>query len=134
VLLAKALVLLPATVLGLRAFGFIRAQKILGGTAPFAKAGACGVDNTLLVARTARMVGVAARYGFWRANCLQQSLTLWRLLRQQGVTCELRIGVRRESARLKAHAWVEYRGVPVNDTHDVRERFAAFGHDFVPIS
>jgi Transglutaminase-like superfamily len=75
---------------------------------------------------TVRMVRVAVRYNRPWANCLKQSLVLWTLLRSQGITTELRIGVQRESEKFAAHAWVEYQGMILNDTNDVRQRFQAF--------
>jgi Transglutaminase-like superfamily len=79
---------------------------------------------------TERMVRVAVRYNHLWTNCLKQSLVLWILLRSQGIISELRIGVQRESTKFSAHAWVEYQGVVLNDTDDVRQRFQAFDRSF----
>jgi uncharacterized membrane protein YpjA len=79
---------------------------------------------------TVRMVRVAVRYNRPWANCLKQSLVLWTLLRSQGITTELRIGVQRESEKFAAHAWVEYQGMVLNDTDDVHQRFQAFDRAF----
>jgi hypothetical protein len=56
-------------------------------------------------------------------SCLARSLTLWCLLTGRGLDCDLRMGARCTADRLEAHAWVEYRGVVLNDTPDVRKRF-----------
>ena len=39
---------------------------------------------------------------------------------------ELRIGVQCQGEKFQAHAWVEYEGYPLNDSADVRKRFATF--------
>ncbi|MBX6331635.1 MAG: lasso peptide biosynthesis B2 protein [Gemmatimonadaceae bacterium] len=48
-----------------------------------------------------------------RALCLEQSLVLYYLLRRSGVAVAFRMGV--QIAPFVAHAWVEYRGTPIND-------------------
>lgn len=48
--------------------------------------------------------------------CLPQSLALQALLRRQGLSAELRIGVRRADGKLQAHAWVEHAGSPLGET------------------
>ena len=74
----------------------------------------------------ARMVRAAATHGPFRANCLQQSVTLWWLLRRRGLESELRIGTRKEDGRFDAHAWVEFDGRVLNEGSDVGARYAAF--------
>ncbi len=74
----------------------------------------------------AKLVNIAARHHFYRSNCLVQSLTLQRLLRHRGIRSQLRIGVRRHQGKFEAHAWVEFAGVSMNDTRNVKEHFAPF--------
>jgi hypothetical protein len=73
-----------------------------------------------------RLVQGAAAWSLFHPTCLHRSLTLWWLLRRQGIASELRIGVRMEQGRFEAHAWVERAGVALNDGSDVGLRFAAF--------
>jgi transglutaminase-like putative cysteine protease len=61
----------------------------------------------------ARAVAAAGAFYPGRALCLEQSLVLYWCLRRRGVEAELRIGV--QPRPFAAHAWVEYRGAPVND-------------------
>jgi hypothetical protein len=124
--MVRAGVLLFATALGLRTVGFNRVRALLGKALPDTGSGLSGDGEQRLAATTARMVGIAARHGIGHVTCLPRSLTLWRLLRSQGIEAELRIGVRREAARLDAHAWVEHGGLPLNDSSDVGDRYAAF--------
>jgi hypothetical protein len=125
-ILIRAGVLLPATALGLRIFGFNRMRALLGKVLPDIGCGLSGDGEQRLAATTVRMVGIAARHGFGRITCLPRSLALWRLLRNQGIAAELRIGVRRDAGRLDAHAWVEHGRLPLNDSSDVAQRYAAF--------
>jgi Transglutaminase-like superfamily len=126
--LVQALVLLPLTALALRIVGFNRFQRALARLAgATANPAARNETADLMHARAlARMVEAAARCGAYRAKCLTRSLTLCYLLRRRGIDGDLRIGVRKERDRLHAHAWVELRGVVLNDGADVHERFAAF--------
>jgi hypothetical protein len=122
-----ALVSLPVVALGLRTLGFGRLQAGLARLAP-PRVGSLAPppDTDERAAAVARAVRRAARFGAARGSCLAQSLVVWWLLRRGGLEAEVCIGVRRPADTFEAHAWVEYRGTVLNDTADVRERFAAF--------
>jgi hypothetical protein len=66
------------------------------------------------IARAQRALRVAERFFPVRVACLQRSLVLQRLLRPLGVVTRLRIGVRKDPAELKAHAWLEYKDRAIN--------------------
>src|SRR5882724_10572300 len=68
-----------------------------------------------------RAVAMAGALFPGRALCLEQSLVLYYLLRRQGVAARYRHGV--QAYPFEAHAWVEYRGYPLND---VPEHVALF--------
>jgi len=57
-----------------------------------------------------------------RALCLEQSLVLYYALRRQGVPVKYCQGV--QPRPFQAHAWVEYRGEPINDQYDRVKHFA----------
>lgn len=121
-----ALVLLPTMALRLRLFGLRRVQ-----TAPARGKSATEVEAdmggaSVRAAEVARLVAAAARHGLYRASCLPVSLTLGWLLYRQGIRTDLRLGVRKAAARLEAHAWIEHQGIPLIDTPEVHDRFAAF--------
>ncbi len=59
-----------------------------------------------------------------RARCLEQSLTLYCLLRAQGVPVRYCQGA--QPYPFQAHAWVEYRGEVINDVAEHAEQFARF--------
>jgi hypothetical protein len=125
VLLGFAVLLLPTMALVLRVIGFRRLQTALSGI-PIGSEMTLANGSIEQARRTARMVSVAARRGFYQANCLPQSLVLWVLLRRQAIQSDLRIGVRKENGKFEAHAWIEIQGAALNDLADVGLRFAPF--------
>ena len=76
-----------------------------------------------------RMVIAALRYSLLQYTCLEESLTLWYLLRKQGIAAYLRIGVRKENEKFEAHAWVEHRGEALNQDEAMHRHYAAFEQD-----
>jgi len=119
-------VLLPLTTMALRALGFRRWHAALArlaplGPSPEVKPAPSYAKRAQL---TTRMVQAASREGLCRANCLGQSLSLWWLLRRQGIPSELRIGVRKADDGVAAHAWVEFAGAVLNDAQDVHQHYA----------
>ena len=125
-ILLQALLLLPMIALGLRLSGLQRIRVVLAGRKALAETEA-DVEHALAKATSvARLVAVAARHGPYKAKCLPVALTLAWLLQRRGMSTDLRLGVRKAAARLEAHAWIEYRGIPLIDTAEVLERFTAF--------
>jgi hypothetical protein len=124
---------LPLMFLGLRLYGFNRWYERLRqwGERP-SKRALAPVETTEQAQRVGRIVNVVARYGLFRGNCLHRSLTLWWLLRQRGAQPDLRIGARRREGRFEAHAWVEWRGVVLNDSPDVGRQYAPFEQAILP--
>ncbi len=74
-------------------------------------------------AAVARAVDRAARHHLYPMRCLQRSLALEHLLRQEGHAAAIRFGVRRGD-RLAAHAWVEVDGRPLGEPGEIEARFA----------
>lgn len=87
-------------------------------TAPAEGAGAGSVEEAIRCARTVALAGALFP---GRARCLEQSLTLSRLLRARGIPAELRFGIRPHP--FAAHAWVEVEGHPLLEDP---ERLATF--------
>lgn len=85
-------------------------------------------QNQAVIADTVRMVKAAARY-IHGASCLPQSLVVQRLLRAQGIPTTIRIGVRKSSGLLDAHAWVEHDGLPITDPPAVHHEFRVLAAD-----
>lgn len=59
-----------------------------------------------------------------RAKCLEQSLTLYYLLRRHGVAVKYCQGV--QPYPFQSHAWIEYRGEAINDVPEHAQFFARF--------
>ena len=53
-----------------------------------------------------------------RSTCLRESLVLYALLRRRGAEPRLCVGVKKDDARLAAHAWIECEGLPSRGERD----------------
>ena len=82
-----------------------------------------GEGERRAIRRRAHFINLAARLPLPWARCLQRSLALCLWLRNQDVTAQLKIGVRRSGQSLEAHAWVEYLGRVINDSQRVTGDF-----------
>ncbi len=112
---ALALVLVK---LSLKVAGFGRTYAAL--TRLVGRRGSEAVTPAVLAEAVRRVALVAAFYP-GRALCLEQSLTLWYLLRRRGIDADLRLGV--QPYPFGAHAWVEHRGEPVNESPEFVRTF-----------
>jgi hypothetical protein len=59
----------------------------------------------------------------WAGRCLARALSLWWILRRQGVFAELHIGVRTFDGKFEAHAWVVLDGRILADSAAVGQQF-----------
>jgi hypothetical protein len=73
---------------------------------------------------SARSIVAAAILIPGRIECLEQSLALWYLLRRRGVPVELTFGMRQYP--FGAHAWVTYRGEPLNEDREALRHYVPF--------
>jgi hypothetical protein len=71
-------------------------------------------------------VRIASRFALCPTTCLSRSLVLCRMLRRQGVNCELRIGVRIVEGVFTAHAWIEVEGRPLDGDHALHHFYLPF--------
>ncbi|HKS82434.1 MAG TPA: lasso peptide biosynthesis B2 protein [Candidatus Acidoferrales bacterium] len=127
-LVMESAAILIATWAGLRLLGFRRWKRFLGWLSP-AKRGAEGVagsDQVSLARVVARREESAARHLFYQPNCLEQSLTLWWLLRLRSIPSEIRIGGRKSEDRFEAHAWVECGGEVLSSGGEGHLHFVPF--------
>lgn len=107
-LILRAMVLLPLTGIGLRVFGFRRwkqwiEQFSLSACAPRASEPAIQLE---MAVRAVRAVRSGELHGPVTPNCLERSMTLWWLLRRDGIEGKLHIGGRKNGSCFEAHAWV----------------------------
>src|SRR2546426_8573364 len=125
----RALVLLPLVTLSLRWRGFRATQAalqlFLSNVSQESAAGPVGKSTAV----TAHMVNAADRHGLVHPSCLAKSLTLWWLLGRQGISSRLRIGIRKENGKLRAHAWVEREGTALDEPEELHRHYAAFDRE-----
>jgi hypothetical protein len=81
-------------------------------------------DADAIIAETTHNVAVAGAFYPRRALCLEQSLTMFLLLRRRGVPAELRLGV--QPRPFRAHAWVEAGGRPIGESASLPLTLVAF--------
>jgi hypothetical protein len=124
----RAAILLSLTAVGLRMFGFRRYKEWIEKCSPSRlPSQSFSVEMQRQAAeRAVRAVRSVELHGVSRPNCLERSLTLWWLLRREGIDGELHIGARKEDGKLKAHAWVELRGEVLNDSPEIHNHYARF--------
>lgn len=72
------------------------------------------------------MVKAAAHYGVGHPTCLEESLVLCYLLQRQGISAQLRIGVRKFQDKFQAHAWVENEGTALNQAEGAHQHYSPF--------
>jgi hypothetical protein len=122
---------LCATSIGLRLAGFRRWKALLEWSAPISAPWA-GPTALQAAREIARLEQATARRLFFRANCLEQSLALWWLLRRRGISADLRIGARKQAAKFEAHAWLELGGTILNAGAADQAPFVPFGGPLSP--
>lgn len=127
-------VVLTLTWLGLRSLGFRRWQALVTRLTPHAP-GAVEISESLLnrCRAIARLEQSVARRLSFRSNCLDQSLTLWWMLRRRGVAAEMHIGGRKEAANFEAHAWVEVGGYTFPEMSGGDPPFTPFDRPIEPV-
>jgi hypothetical protein len=121
-----SLIFLPLCTLSLRAKGFASTRKRL--LSKTNKSTVTNAESELAQAREiTRAVDIAVNRVPFVANCLARSLVLCRFLQLAGVSCDLRFGADLSEVGFSAHAWVEHKGVALNDSQGVGSRFVPFG-------
>ena len=89
-----------------------------------------GIARAQQVARLVSMASAGTPGSF---TCLHRSMVTWRLLRQEGIPCRLRLGARdRGQEPFEAHAWVECYGVPLGEQDAHLARYSPFGRAVIP--
>jgi hypothetical protein len=129
VLFVRAALLLPFVTMLLRMRGFRYTHRFLKRSLTPAKNDSPGAQIDACVALTSRLVRAAARNSPIPSTCLERSLAQWWLLARQGIAAQLRIGVRKESGKFTAHAWVEYDGIAIGEPESSHLHYAAFAEE-----
>jgi hypothetical protein len=90
--------------------------------------GAPDAAHLTLARELEQAVSRVARLGLTRPLCLARSLALAHLLRRHGIPdAVVRVGVRMTEGALRAHAWVEWRGIVLGDTLDSVRSYTQIG-------
>jgi hypothetical protein len=116
-----ALALIGVTV-ALRVIGFPRTLALSRWVARRARP-SLG-DEAHIVDAVANGVAAAAIFCPARAECLEQAVAMYVVLRRAGLPAELRFGAIRSP--FSAHAWVELHGQPIREDPDQLRRYAVF--------
>jgi hypothetical protein len=126
----RAIVLLPLVTVSLRWRGFKATQAALQRFLSKEHPTCDAAFESQVSALTAHMVNAADRHGPVHPSCLAKSLTLWWLLARQGITTQLRIGIRKNEEKFEAHAWVDRAGAALNEPDEHHHHYAAFDAAF----
>jgi hypothetical protein len=125
----RAVLLLPLLSLSLRLCGFRSTQrslqKFIGRAENFPE----NSEPERCAALTSRMILAAAHNSPIPSTCLERALCLWWLLARQGVATQFRIGVRKDSEKFAAHAWVECHGVALGEPQAAHLHYAPFAEE-----
>jgi hypothetical protein len=116
---ASALISIKTMLLTL---GFARTLRFLQGRTD-GRAMNVNPDSASLESAARTLVAAAVLLP-GRHECLEQSLALWYLLRRRGVDAELTFGMCQYP--FGAHAWVTYRGEPLNEDREALRHYVAF--------
>jgi len=127
----RAFVLMPLMMPGLRLLGFQRMQQLLmygmSSDIGFDRMKSDSAEKVLIECqKITRIVNIAANHNPIFSTCLHRSLVLWLLLGREGIASDLRLGAKKTDGQFDAHAWVEFQGSVLNDTQDVKQRYAIF--------
>jgi len=71
-------------------------------------------------------VNAAASHHPRKPTCLRRSLTLKHMLQRRHIPTDLRIGIRKNSSQIDAHAWIEHAGIVINDSPDIATSYSQF--------
>ncbi|CAN5807182.1 hypothetical protein BH23GEM6_BH23GEM6_20150 [soil metagenome] len=106
--------------LSLRHFTYRSVRRFLRATSP---SSVHAPGDFALACRFGRTVNVLAGRAGLEDSCLRRSLVTWWLLRWRGVETEVRIGMKLGVDGVRAHAWLEQGGRPINDVDEIGRQY-----------
>jgi hypothetical protein len=116
-LVLEALGLMTFIPLGFRLLGVPRTQVVIGRWRRGLATDQDAILPTIRLARRALLM--VKRATGLDGTCLSRSFALWTMLGRRGIETDLLIGYRKREGRFEGHAWIEYKGAPVNEQPDV---------------
>lgn len=129
-LLLQIALLVPALELSLKTMGFRRASGLLVRLSPYRTSG--GNANPKKPGEYRSVMLLYYRNFPFKGNCLARSMTLWYLLRRDGIESDLRFGTRKKDGKLLAHAWVEHRGQSLDHDFEPDSSYIPFTEPILP--
>jgi len=87
------------------------------------------INESSCVSIEPRSIEVVVKSYFWatrlvkNCHCLARSIALYQYLKEAGYEVEHKFGVNMLNQKLAAHAWVEYKHKPLNESSDLTKRF-----------
>jgi hypothetical protein len=125
-ILLQAIALLPFVALGRQLLTPQQLKVALECLFPLLHSPSRAAPLGVQAANTSKLVQMAANGGLIRGNCLEESITLWIILRRHGICSTLKFGAFKSREGFQAHAWVEFDGIVLNDSPDVGMKFTVF--------
>ena len=111
---------------GFRLVGVSETQRYVRTWASRAQNRQWFADPRELIRNAQRAQGVVRRNTGIGGRCLARSLTLWGILLRFGVATDLRVGMRKRNGLVEGHAWLEYQGVPINESGELIETYDVY--------
>ena len=118
-LLAEAWLTLAWVDLAIRFAPHVRWRHWLESTANSSGANQKELDINFIITSSERV----ARHHVCAMNCLRRTMAQKMMLARRGVSAQVHIGVKKETAGFAAHSWLTYQGRVLNDSDDVTERY-----------
>lgn len=125
-IVSQAVILYPLTAILLRLFGFKNTWRLLGLTNTAKVSTSLSYDIFYIHESIEHVRRVESNLPFL-PTCLTRSIVLKRILDAQHIETALVIGVPKDKQGLRnfqAHAWLEYKNMPINDSTDVQFAYA----------
>lgn len=72
-------------------------------------------ETIIIIDRYTTIFNKMNQQAYLKGRCLSQSLVMRLLLNREGISSELKIGVRQDDGKFDAHAWLEKEGTLLND-------------------
>lgn len=86
--------------------------------------------STVYIENLWRLVFATSKTLPFKTKCIEESITLWIILKTRGIKSHLKIGVNKKSSEFCAHAWIEVDGKPVGNSEDIYNNFSEFDYKF----
>jgi len=86
------------------------------------------ISTTITINNNMSIISIVKSY-FWasrlinKCHCLPRSIALFQCLNAAGFYVKHKLGVNKTNSNIAAHAWVEYEGLPLNESKDLKQRF-----------